>query len=156
MVITGGSISVQGDSRFLLGSLILLATPVLWATYTLLGKKVMEKYHPFLIVAYVNALGGLFLVPFSLAEHSFYEIFTMSFNVWLAILFLAITCSLIGYYIWFYVIKRVGAAVTSSFLFAEPLITVIFAAAFAGETLSLFIAVGGLLIFIGVTLVIKK
>jgi drug/metabolite transporter (DMT)-like permease len=156
IVVTGSTLSLPEKGEFFLGSLILLSTPVLWATYSLLGKKVMEKYDPFLIVAYVNVLGGLCLIPFSLAENSLQLLFTMSLYSWLAILFLSITCSLLGYYIWFYVLKQVGAAVTSSFLFAEPLVTVSFAVAFAGEKISLFIPIGGLLIFTGVYLVTMK
>lgn len=153
IVITGGTLSFRGNRELFLGSLILLSTPVLWATYSLLGKKIMEKYNPFLVVAYVTMLGGLCLIPFSLVENSLHQIFTMNLNGWLAILFLSLTCSLLGYYIWFYVLKQVGAAVTSSFLFAEPLITVLFAVTFVGEELSLSILAGGLLIFIGVYLV---
>jgi drug/metabolite transporter (DMT)-like permease len=156
IVIMSGTVSFQSNPEFFFGSLILLSTPFLWATYSLLGKKVMEKYSPFLVVAYVNVLGGLCLIPFSLATNSFHEIFTMSLYGWLAILFLSVTCSLIGYYIWFYVIKQVGAAVASSFLFAEPLITALFAITFVGEELSLVILAGGFLIFIGVYLVAKK
>jgi drug/metabolite transporter (DMT)-like permease len=156
IVITGGTLSFQGESGFFLGTLILLATPFLWATYTLLGKKIMEKYNPFLIVAYVNVLGGWFLLPFSLAQNSFHQIFALSLNVWMAILFLAVTCSLVGYSIWFYVIKQVGPVITSSFMFAEPLVTVLFAFQFAGEKLSLLILFGGLLIFAGVLLVVRK
>ena len=156
IVVTGGTISFPGDREFLLGSLILLFTPVLWATYSLVGKKIMDRYSPFLVVAYVNVLGGLCLIPFSLAENSFCQIFTMSLSGWLAILFLAVACSLLGYYIWFYVMKQVGAAITSSFLFAEPLVTVLFAIMFVGEELSMFILAGGFLIFIGVYLVARK
>jgi len=156
IVITRGTLNFLSDREFFLGSLILLSTPVLWATYSLLGKKTMEKYDPFLVVAYVTMLGGLCLIPFSLAENSLYQIFIMSLYGWLAILFLAITCSVLGYYIWFYVIKQVGAAVTSSFLFVEPLVTVLFAVMFVGEELSMSILTGGLLIFIGVYLVTTK
>lgn len=156
IVVTGGTISLSSHLEFLLGSVILLFTPVLWATYSLVGKKIMDRYSPFLVVAYVNMLGGLCLIPFSLAENSFHQIFTMSFYSWLAILFLAVTCSLLGYYIWFYVMKHVEAAITSSFLFAEPLVTVSFATIFVGEELSTFILVGGFLIFIGVYLVARK
>jgi drug/metabolite transporter (DMT)-like permease len=155
-VIAGGTLSFQGNMDFLLGGLILLSTPFLWATYTFVGRKIMEKYSPFLVVAYVNMLGGLCLIPFSLAENSFREILALNFHEWLAILYLAFTCSLIGYFIWFYVMKQVSAAVTSSFLFAEPLITVLFATMFVGEEITLFIAAGGFLIFIGVYLVSKK
>jgi len=153
IVVAGSTLSLSDNRDFFLGSLILLATPILWAIYSLLGKKITEKYDPFLVVAYVNALGGLCLIFFSLAENSLFQVFSMSLDGWLAILFLSVTCSLLGYYIWFYVMKQVGAAVTSSFLFAGPLITVLFAIAFVGEKITLFIPVGGLLIFTGVYLV---
>jgi len=156
IVVTGGTLSFSHNTEYVLGSLILLATPVLWATYSLLGKKIMEKYDPFIVVACVTMLGGLCLIPFSLAENSLHQIFTMSLHAWLAILFLSLTCSVLGYYIWFYVLKQVGATVTSSFLFAEPLITVLFAVVFVGEKVGLSILAGGLLICIGVCLVTMK
>ena len=43
-----------------------------------------------------------------------------------------------------------------SFLFAEPLITVVFAVVFINETLSLSVIVGAALIFVGVYLVTAK
>jgi drug/metabolite transporter (DMT)-like permease len=153
IVITG---SFQGGRDFIYGSLILLLTPFLWATYTLVGKKIMEKYDPFLTVAYVNMLGGLLLAPFSLVENSFHLIFTLSLNGWFAVLFLSITCSLLAYYIWFHVISQAGASLASSFMFAEPLITVLVAVAFVGEKVTLCIPLGGLLIFTGVLLVTRK
>ena len=156
LVITEGVLSFETSTEFFFGSLILLSTPVLWTAYSLVGKKVLAKYDSFLVVAYVTMLGGLFLVPFSLAENSLHLLFLMSFDAWLAILFLALTCSLMGYYIWFYVLDRVGAAVTSSFLFGEPLVTVLLAMVFIGEGASLFVLLGGALIFVGVYLVTMK
>ncbi len=156
-VIGGGSLTLQSNSMsFAVGSLILLTTPFMWAAYTLLGKKMMQKYDPFLVVAYVNILGAICLVPFSLAENSFGKIFALNFNEWSAILYLALTCSVLGYFIWFKVMSQTKAAIASSFLFAEPLITVVFAAAFIQEQITLFTIAGGLLIFGGVFLVSKK
>jgi drug/metabolite transporter (DMT)-like permease len=158
-VIMGGTLSVQGSSMsFLLGSIILLSTPLMWAVYSLAGKKIMQKYNPFLVVAYVSIIGGLCLIPFSLAEGSFHEVVTMSFSEWSAILYLAFTCSVLGYFIWFHVMNQTRAAVTSSFLFAEPLITVLFAVFFVGEgeNITLFTVAGGLLIFAGVYLVTRR
>jgi drug/metabolite transporter (DMT)-like permease len=155
-VIAGSSLSLESNTSFFAGTLILLSTPLLWATYTVIGKKVMEKYSPFLVSAYVNILGGLCLIPFATAENSISRITTMSLQVWSAILYLAFTCSLLGYSIWLHVANQVKAAVVSSFMFAEPLITVMFATRFAGETVTLFTAAGGFLIFIGVYLVSRK
>jgi drug/metabolite transporter (DMT)-like permease len=147
IIITGGTLTFQNEPNFFLGSLILLSTPFLWSAYSLLGKKIMEKYDPLLVVSYVNVLGGVCLVPFSIAEHSINKVTMMSLNAWLAILYLSVTCSLIGYFIWFYVIKHVGAAVTSTFLFGEPIVTVLFATLFVGERVNLFVIGGAALIF---------
>ena len=155
-IVAGDVFSSQGNSAFLQGSLLLLLTPLMWTGYSLLGKKMMEKYDPFLVVAYVSILGGLLLVPFFLAENSFHLITAVSLQGWLFILFLAFTCSLLGYYIWFYVMKQVKAAVASSFLFGEPLVTALFATTFVGEQITVSVVAGGLLVFVGVVLVTWK
>ena len=154
-VVSADLLNLEGNIQFFVGTLILLSTPAMWAVYTLLGAKIMKKYDAFLVVAYVSLLGGLCLVPFSLAENSFFQILTLSTNEWLAILYLAFTCSLLGYYIWFYVLQKVGSS-ASSFLFAEPLVTVVFAFVFIKEILNLTVLAGAILIFIGVYLVTAK
>jgi len=155
-VILGGTPNLKANITFLLGSLILLSTPILWTAYTLIGKNIIKKYNPFLIVAQVNILGGLFFIPFSLTEDSFKSILTLTNQEWLAILYLGISCSLLGYFIWFHVLKRSSAAAISSFLFAEPLITILFAAILIKEEVTPFIVTGGLLILIGVFLVTTR
>jgi drug/metabolite transporter (DMT)-like permease len=155
-VIAGSSLSLESNTSFFAGTLILLSTPLLWATYTVVGKKMMQKYSPFLVSAYVNILGGLCLLPFATAENSISRITTMSLQGWSAILYLAFTCSLLGYSIWLHVANQVKGAVVSSFMFAEPLITVMLATKFAGETVTLFTAAGGFLIFIGVYFVSRN
>jgi drug/metabolite transporter (DMT)-like permease len=156
IVILGGSVSLQLDSDFLYGSIILLATPFLWTFYTLLGTRTIEKYDPILALTYITVLGGLFFLPFSLAENSILLALSMSVSSWIAIVYLSVTCSLLGYYIWFYSVERVGATVTSSILFGEPLVTVLMAATFVGEEITWPIVVGGILIFVGVYLVTRK
>jgi drug/metabolite transporter (DMT)-like permease len=155
-VVSSDLLNLEGNTQFFVGTLILLSTPVLWAVYSLLGAKIMKRYDAFLVVAYVSLLGGLFLVPFSIAENSFLQIITLGTNEWLAILYLSFTCSLVGYYIWFYVLQKAGST-ASSFLFAEPLVTVVFAFVFINETISWSVIAGAILIFVGVYLVtIKK
>ena len=83
-------------------------------------------------------------------------ILALTSQEWLAILYLASTCSLLGYFIWFYVMKNSSAAATSSFLFAEPLITVLFAAILIKEEITPFVVGGGLLIFMGVFLITNR
>lgn len=155
-IIAGGTLDFQDNQQFLFGSFILLLTPALWTAYTLSGKKIMENYDPLVVVALTTLLGGLLLVPFSVAENSLEKIFALSIGSWLAILYLSIACSLIGYYIWFHVISQVKAAITSSFLFAEPLVTGLLAIALVEEKVTIPIGLGGLLVFLGVYIVTKN
>ncbi len=156
IVIAGGSLGLESNMSFLTGTLVLLLTPILWTIYTITGKTTMKNYSPFLVTAYVNVIGALCLIPFSVTENSLNRILTMSLQAWTAILFLAFTSSLLGYFIWFHVASQVKAAVLSSFLFAEPLVTALLATTLIGETISLFTAAGGILIFFGVYLVSKN
>jgi len=155
LVVLADLLNLEGSMKFLAGTLILLSTPVMWAVYSLLGKKIMQKYDTFLVVAYVSLLGGLCLIPFSLAKNSFTQIFMLGTSQWLGVLYLSLTCSLLGYYIWFYVLKKAGAT-ASTFLFAEPVVTVLFAVTFVNETLYPSVLAGAILIFIGVFLVTNK
>jgi drug/metabolite transporter (DMT)-like permease len=155
LVVSTDLLNLEASIAYLVGTLILLSTPVLWTAYTLLGQKIMQKYDAFLVVSYVSLLGGLCLIPFSLAENSFSQILTLGTTQWIGILYLASTCSLLGYYIWFYVLKKAGAT-ASTFLFAEPLITAIFAVVFVNEALYFSVIAGAILIFIGVFLVTLK
>jgi drug/metabolite transporter (DMT)-like permease len=152
LVVLADLLDLKGNMTFLVGTLILLLTPLMWAGYSLLGQKIMQTYDAFLVVAYVSLLGGLCLIPFSLAENSLSMLLTMNLNEWLGILYLSLTCSLLGYFIWFYVLKKAGAT-ASTFLFGEPLITAVFAVMFVNETLYPSVIAGAALIFIGVFLV---
>jgi len=155
LVVSTDLLNLEASIAYLVGTLILLSTPVLWSAYSLLGQKIMQKYDAFLVVSYVSLLGGLCLIPFSLAENSLSQIFTLDTIQWIGILYLASTCSLLGYYIWFYVLKKAGAS-ASTFLFAEPLITAIFAVLYVNEVLYFSIIAGAVLIFTGVFLVTLK
>jgi drug/metabolite transporter (DMT)-like permease len=89
-------------------------------------------------------------------ERVFHVALGMSSIGWLSILFLSVTCSFIGYLIWFHVLKQAGAAATSSFLFIEPVITVVFAVTLLGERVDASVLGGAFLIFLGVYLVTRK
>jgi drug/metabolite transporter (DMT)-like permease len=84
------------------------------------------------------------------------KITAMNLQSWAAILFLAFTASRIGYFILFHITNQVKAAVLGSFMFAEPLMTAILATTLIGETITLYTAAGGILIFPGVYFVSKK
>jgi drug/metabolite transporter (DMT)-like permease len=67
-----------------------------------------------------------------------------------AILFLGIGCSGLGYWFWYAALERIDASQVAAFLYLEPLVTLFSAVALLGETVALSTIVGGLLVLAGV------
>lgn len=146
-----GGLAAEGN-QVLWGDLLILSNAVTWALYSVLGRRLMDRYPPLQITAWIGLLGGLSLVPFALAQGLVGETLRLSSLGWAMVLFLAIFCSGVGYLGWFSGVGKVGPARASVFIYLEPLVAAALGFAFLGETVTLRAAVGGAVTLIGVYL----
>jgi drug/metabolite transporter (DMT)-like permease len=70
-----------------------------------------------------------------------------------AILFLGVGCSALGYLFWYAALERIDASQVAAFLYIEPLITVVAAVALLGESVALSTLIGGFMVLAGVLIV---
>jgi drug/metabolite transporter (DMT)-like permease len=77
----------------------------------------------------------------------------ISWNSWLALVFLGVFCSGIAYIFWYDALQALPVAQTGAFLYIEPIVTVIVAAIILSERLLFATLLGGIIILIGVWLV---
>ena len=150
-----GGLAGEGK-RMLWGDLLILLNAVCWALYSVLGRRLMDRYPPLLITAWVGLLGGISLVPFALAQGVVAQTLHLSGLGWLMVLFLAVFCSGVGYLGWFFAIGQVGPARASVFLYLEPLVAAGLGVLYLGETLTLQTTVGGLITLVGVYLTTRS
>ena len=61
----------------------------------------------------------------------------------LAILFLGVGCSGLGYLFWYAALERIDASQVAAFLYIEPLVTVVAAVALLGESVAVSTLIGG-------------
>lgn len=135
------------------GDFLIILSAANWAIYSILGKKILEKYPALLITAYINIIGWLMLLPLGVHNRIWEEFSRISITGWIELFFLGIFCSGFGYLFWYDALKGMEASRVAVFLYIEPLVTVIVARIALSEYLSLAAIIGGFVILSGVYLV---
>lgn len=135
----------------LTGDMIVLVAVVAWAYYSVWGKPLVEKYGAFRITAYSLASGTVIYFPFGLYRLIIADMTRVDTFGWLSILYIAIVTSVIGYSIWYWLLKNMEASKASVLVNIQPVVAGILGYYLLGEIISLPFVVGGVIILIGVT-----
>jgi drug/metabolite transporter (DMT)-like permease len=138
---------------FLLGCIFILLSAFCWAIYSIVGKRLLEKYDTFTVTTYVFILGTIFYIPL-VFRNIVYVFQNISFNGWLAIFYLAFFCSVFGYVAWYYALSKIEAGRAAVFLNLIPLFAISLSF-FIGEIPTVLFLIGAILITYGVYLTQK-
>jgi len=145
-----GNETIVFDNMFLFGSVFVILSAFCWAIYSIVGKRLLAKYDPFVVTTYAFILGTIFFLPVVLPD-IVDAIWSVSFDGWLAVLYLALLCSVFGYVAWYYVLFRTEAGKAAVFLNLIPVFTIILSISI-GELPSYLFLIGATLIIYGVYL----
>lgn len=142
---------MQFDYGMLAGDAIIVVAVVAWAYYSVWGKPLVEKYGAFRITAYSLASGTVIYFPFGLYRLIAADMSKVNLYGWLSILYIAIVTSVIGYSIWYWLLKHMEASKASVLVNVQPIVAGILGYYLLGETISLPFVFGGIIILTGVT-----
>ena len=132
------------------GDLLIVASTFNWAIYTILGRDTLKRVGSTRAIAAAMCVGWAMLIPFFISEAGWKEYSHLSSTSVIAILFLGIGCSGLGYWFWYAALERIEASQVAAFLYVEPLVTLAAAVALLGEPVALSTILGGLLVLAGV------
>jgi drug/metabolite transporter (DMT)-like permease len=150
-VITDGSFEAFRRLSFNRGDLLLLGAPLMWALYTILGKKVLAFLPPLTATAYASLFGTLLLLPAAALEGRLSEeVSRLTAWGWLSVLQLALLGTVVGFVWWYDGVAELGAARAAAFVNLVPLFGVLLAAVILSETVGPAKIAGGILIVAGV------
>lgn len=134
------------------GNILALACSVLWALYTLFAKPLLDRHSPLKVTAYTMALGALFLcplLPFYLDVHEFAR---LSLTGWVALVFAVLFSVVIGFFLWYKGIARIGPSRTLIYSYLVPVFAVVSAYLLLGEGFTFGQGAGTLLVFVSIYL----
>ncbi|MDD3421134.1 MAG: DMT family transporter [Methanocellales archaeon] len=145
-----GNIPTFSNSVAFYGNLMLISTAIAYSIYTVIGKKIVEKNSPLLILAFSTLIGTILLDAISVLVEPVK--FTYPTKIWIIIFALAILCTVCGTLLYFEALRELEASKTNVFTFLIPVFAVIQASIFLGERIHTYQIVCGALIIFGIWL----
>ena len=137
------------------GDLMILASTVNWAVYSVVGQPTLKRLGSLVATTCAMLVGwALLAIPF-VASRGWVDFARLTGAGWVAVLFLGVCCSGLGYLWWYGALERIEVSRVAALLYLEPLVTLAAAVALLGETVGVTTIVGGLLLVGGVALVEK-
>ncbi len=142
-----------GGALRMVGDLLVVLALFIEAFYTVRGKALLVKHSP-LLVTTASLVGSMFIwLPVA-----GWEVLSGGWHVagwltWLAILWLAIMCTVFAYLAWFQGLVKVDGSAAASTLFIQPLLGPLLGVLLLHELLTPYTVFGGLLIIVSVYLI---
>lgn len=151
-------ISITGNSgdpfevKYLTAALAVLISALVGAGYTIVGKKMLQRYSPLSLTVYAFLFGSLSLLPLC-SPSLITEALAMSWRGWGAVFFLAVFPTVVGYVLWYVALEVKTASEISVFLYFIPVLSTIISYFLFHESITILFIVGGTLVILGLLIV---
>jgi drug/metabolite transporter (DMT)-like permease len=142
----------QGDGSHWVGDLILLASTLVFAIYTILVKEVADRFDALTLNTLIYVLGAFMMLPFCTGAVLATNWRTPSFEAWWGLAFLIVFGSVVSYLLFAYVMTELAASRAAVFNYLQPVIASGLGIWLLSERLTSKVLVGGGLILAGVYL----
>jgi drug/metabolite transporter (DMT)-like permease len=145
--------STGEGSNVILGDIIILINAFSYALYLVLVRPLMQAYSPIHVLRWVFTFGTFMILPFGFNQFVAADYLSFSADVWFALTFAVVGATFLAYLFTIYGIQHIGASITGTYIYSQPIFAAIIAIIFLGEEFSWEKGVAALLIFAGVYLV---
>jgi drug/metabolite transporter (DMT)-like permease len=140
----------------LVGDALIITSGVAWALFMIYNKKLMNNStsETFQSMTWVLIFTFLSIAPFGFLSGSGF--FALSGWAWASIVYTAIVCWVIPYYLWLEGLKHLSASTSTVLLLSEVVVAVIASILVLQEPVTVFSSIGAFLIVIAIVLVSVK
>jgi drug/metabolite transporter (DMT)-like permease len=125
----------------------------MWATGSVLSRRLPLPADPFLATSYEMLSGGLLMLPFGIATLGTFSPSTQSVLGWV---YLVTIGSVVGYTAYVWLLANAPLSLVSTYAFMNPLVAISLGVLFQGEQLSVRLLVGAAIVVVAVAIVVTQ
>jgi drug/metabolite transporter (DMT)-like permease len=140
-------------STTFLGDIFTLVNTISWALFTVVIKRMLERYHPVTVMKWVFTFGMLTNIPLGYNQWSTMDWSAISLIAWLEITFVVIGATYLGYLLITFGLRRLSPTIVSTYTYTQPIIAAYLASIMGQDRIDLVMILSALLIFAGVFVV---
>ncbi|MBB6217728.1 drug/metabolite transporter (DMT)-like permease [Anaerosolibacter carboniphilus] len=152
LTVSNGDITVFTSLSFNIGDLLMLLAVLCWAVYSIISRKITDRYSPLILTSYSFLVCLILLIPFVLWEKPLEYLPKVTWMGWTSVLYMAIFASVIGYLVQQISIKTIGASKTAAFINLVPVFSIILSALILHEEITSIKLLSAVIIITGVYL----
>jgi drug/metabolite transporter (DMT)-like permease len=141
---TSASLNVLG------GDILLVMAVLTFSTYVSFGKEFIAKYGALKVITAVFISGVIFYIPLFIYDIPNLTLENLTYKGIISFFYLSVVVAYFAYFTWFQVLKTTAVSKITTLSNLSPLITVIFSVIFLSETISIYLALGGIITILGV------
>ncbi|QEE17031.1 DMT family transporter [Promethearchaeum syntrophicum] len=120
IIIIGVQPFIDFNVDHLIGNVIVFIAFLFWCGYTLYGKKVMKKHSSLETTTWSSFTGMLMFGMAAIIENKWILIAEVSWDFWLNITLLGLFTTVVSFFLYFYVIGKIGAVRSGVFINLVP------------------------------------
>ena len=141
------------SSSTFLGDIYTLVNTISWAFYTVIIKRMLEKYHPVTVMKWTFLFGMLINIPTGYNQWSTMNWSSIPLTAWLEIGFVLVFATYLGYLLISFGLRRLSPTIVSTYTYIQPIIAAYLASLMGHDHIDLVMIISALLIFAGVFVV---
>jgi drug/metabolite transporter (DMT)-like permease len=146
----------QFSSATRTGDMLILSNSLCYGAYIAVSKDLVKRYNALTVITWCFLVGSVITVPAGAISLTHVSLSSISWSVWLAILYIIVLPTAGAYYLNAWALARVPPSTVAVYVYLQPLIGFALAPMILGESLSSRTVIASLLIFAGVLVVTRR
>ena len=118
LILLGKNFNLQGGNTE--GDLYIFLNSVSFAIFIILVKPLMLHYHPITVMKWTFFFGALMVLPFGFNEVTAVAWSSLTFNLWLCILFVIVAVTFVAYLMNVFALRHLSPSVVSIYIYFQP------------------------------------